>query len=347
MSRIALALTLAALPAVANATPPLLLRTFGTLVAGEPVLLRLSAVAPGETAVFVAGSAVVPGATCPPGLATCLDVVGARVIARGVADVVGSVEVQVVLPTSVGVGGAVALQAVQPSSGAVSQAFSRSVSDHIGMFGVFDDPTGAAGPIEIDDQGTRDPYQVTSIADFDNTTGVAYASWLRPNGWYYWQRLDWVEVGGDLWYCSSIPHPSEWTVRMTMTADRSNPAVGGCHGAPWTLLVPAEPEIAGTWVDPLGRTVEIDEDGWMWGRVGGAVSRFSNQERSMVAQNDPGGPLAGRWSRLDWTVDAAGQPALCLTRRDAPTEWAARATPAADPGDLAAGCAGGAWTALR
>ena len=326
------------LPSVAWASP--YLRTWHTPVPGEPLVLRVSGLTPGERAVVVGGPAA--GSTCPPGLAICLGVANARVLASDVAAANGSVELTVVLPASMAVGSSFALQAVEPSTGQVSMVVTRTVSAPIAIFGVWD----GAVPVEIDDQTSRDANEQTELADFDNAQRAAFSAWTRPNGWQYWERIDWIDYAGSMWMCRSLPNPSERTVRLQAPADPTAPDVGGCHGGPWVELLPAEPDLAGAWRDPAGRPVVIDASGWSWGPSRVTASRFSNIDGVMIGRNDAGTPHAGRWSRLDlaWV---GGQPAACLTRSDAPTEWAARSAPAADPADPARGCAGGAWSALR
>ena len=334
------------IPSPAWAIPTLYLRTFGNPVPGDAVEVRISGLTPGETVSIVGGLAAAPGATCPPALAFCLDVAGARVVATAIADGVGSAAVPVVLPATLRPGATVALQAVQASDGQISTAVTYTISAPIAISGSWDDLSGTYGQLEVGNTAIIDDVHLTSISDFDNAAQQAFVTWLRPNGWYYWQRLDWTVSGGTTWMCWSMPYPAERTARMLGPSDRSDPSLGGCYGGPWLALSPAEPEIAGAWQDDAGRTVTLDAAAWRWGQATGTVSRFSNRDRVVIGQNQPGGPAGGRWSRLDWTVDAAGDAWLCHTRRDASSEWAARQTPAADPADLGAGCRGAAWSQL-
>jgi hypothetical protein len=341
------ALTLAAIlaPAPALAAQTLWLRTVGNAVPGEPLTVRVSGAAAGAPLAVAVGDTLAPAATCPGGLPVCVDVANARVQSRGVADNAGAVELTVVVPVGARPGDPLALQAVDTTGGDTSAAVAYTVSRHLPIVGVYDDLSGVYGQIEIDDQGTRDDIMTTTFADFDAAAGVAYATWVRPNGWPYWMRLEWVESAGQTWICWSMPNPAEATVRRMTASDRSNPAVGGCSGGAWLELSPADPTLTGRWRDDLGARVSFDADGWSWGSDHGPVARFSNLDRVILGRNARGTPNAGRYTRVDTWIDPGGDAWACrtATRR---TLWAARSQPPADPDDLGGGCAGGPWSAL-
>lgn len=344
MSRPAALLVALALPVQAWAVPTLYIRPAGNAVPGDIVTLRISGLTPGETVTLAAGPS--GGLTCPAALNFCLDLARPRRVGAAVADAVGSAEITVALPDTLPVGGSVAFQAVQIADGQVSPAVTVALSDRVALFGVWDDLSGVYGQIEVDNQGTVDDIHTTRLADFDNAAQQGFADWLRPNGWYYWERLSWTSYQGQDYLCWSMPSPAEATVRRLGPIDASDPTTQGCLGGPWTPLAPAAPEVAGAWHDPAGRVVQIDAQAVRWGNASGAVSRFSNRERVLISQNAAAAPSPGRWSRTDWTVDAAGGVWLCATTRSAASEWDARSTPAADPGDLANGCQRRAWTAI-
>ncbi|MCB9689195.1 MAG: hypothetical protein H6738_03405 [Alphaproteobacteria bacterium] len=334
--------------APALAVPPtLILDVFGTPVPGEPIRLRFWGLAPGDVGGLVGGDAVVAGATCPAALPFCLDVANGHLVGSGTADAAGAMEVQVLVPVSAAVGSTAAYQGVEPATSEVSPAFGYRVSDHVDVFGVWDDPSGATSQLEIDDQGLLDDIRATDLSDFDNTADMGFSTWIGPNNHAYWERLDWTSSGGSTWLCRSLQQVSEQQVRMLGPADRTSPSTGGCHGGPWTELSPAAPEIAGPWTDPQGHAVVVDASAFSVGGATWTTSRFSNRERTMIGRADPGSPVAGRWARLDWTVDRSGGVLVCPTTVAAATEWQARSTPAADPTDLARGCRGGSWTTLR
>lgn len=332
----------------AEAVPPtLILDVFGTPVPGEPVQLRFWGLVPGDTGGLVAGDAVSPGATCPAALPFCLDVSNGRLVGSGAADAAGAMEVQVLVPVTQPVGSTLAYQGVEPATSEVSPAFGYTVSDHVEVFGVWDDPTGVEPQLEIDDQSMVDDYQDTDWSDFDNAGDVGFATWLRPNNHTYWLRTDWTASGGRTWLCRSMAQVSEQQVRMLGPADRTSPSTSGCNGGPWMELVAADPDIAGSWVDPQGHQVTVDASGFSVGGLSWTASRFSNRNDVMIGRADPPSPQAGRWTRLDWNVDLAGAVRVCPTVTGVATEWDARSAPAADATDLVHGCRGGAWVSLR
>jgi hypothetical protein len=318
------------------------LRPFGTPVAGEPVVLRISGLTPGGQVAIAAGRTAVPLSTCPPSLASCLDIPSARLLATTTALSNGGVELTVVIPASLHAGDQVVLQAVDMASGTVSPVMTRTLVDHLPLLGVWNDtPTTE---IEINDQGTRSALLQTTFSDFDLTAQYAFETWRSPSTWWYWARLDWTFDQGAWWICRSTPTSSEIAVRQIGTLDRSDPSTRGCRGGAWTRLQPAQPKLAGTWTLP-GGTLTVDDTQVTIGAAALDVSRFSNLDGSLIGEGVPGTTAPPGWTRLAWTMTATG-PRVCVVTRGTNTEWMSRAAPSPDPLDLSAGCNGGAWLVL-
>jgi hypothetical protein len=53
-----------------------------------------------------------------------------------------------------------------------------------------------------------------------------------------YSRFEWTESGNRLWYCQSVFNAASAADATAVTpADASNPAQGGCGGAPWSNLI--------------------------------------------------------------------------------------------------------------
>ena len=115
--------------------------------------------------------------------------------------------------------------------------------------------------------------------------------------------------------------------------------------------MPESLEIAGSWTDDFGSEHEIDEVTWTQTYPGYPpylfhVASWDNAGGWLVAQNDSAnGYSADLWSRFDWTWQGTDLY-FCQSAFDAASEAAAEAAPAADAGDLGAGCGGFPWTGL-
>ena len=141
-----------------------------------------------------------------------------------------------------------------------------------------------------------------------------------------------------------------------------DPATGHCvcdEGfEDWTDGVGCAEEtltITGSYADDWGGHHEVTAQVWRQSGFGAAshffISRFSNAERHVIAQNGPDNEWSpGLWSRFDWTwFDDGAGPTLfyCQTVFDAATEGEALEVAPADPADpTTGGCGGFAWTAL-
>lgn len=105
-------------------------------------------------------------------------------------------------------------------------------------------------------------------------------------------------------------------------------------------------EIIGSWVDEASFAHEITQSEWSIDTSIFHISQFDNTEEFLVAQNDAANTYnPSLWSRFDWLFDS-GDLYYCQIAYDAADEATAAATTTADRTDLAAGCAGYAWSPL-
>ena len=89
------------------------------------------------------------------------------------------------------------------------------------------------------------PVVAFEIAGFSNADGAAFAMNSEDNEFFAgdWSRFDWAWVEGALWYCQTVfDGDNEEAVRAAAPAAASDPAGGGCGGAPWTELAAVEAE---------------------------------------------------------------------------------------------------------
>lgn len=114
---------------------------------------------------------------------------------------------------------------------------------------------------------------------------------------------------------------------------------------------PAPIDIVGDYLDAFDTPHRITPDGWSQGPAEAAsdtaFTHVDNAARVAVGQNAADHPFnPDAWSRFDYTFHAAGLW-YCQSAFDAADEAAARATPAPDPSDPAAGgCGGFPWSQL-
>lgn len=112
-------------------SPPPLVLQVGTLLAGQPLLLRVDGAVPGQPVRFARGTAAGAG-PCPPVLrGACLDVVGPAIVATSTADAGGVAVAQIEVGLQVAVGTVFGFQAVQvhpTQAGLVSNAVGAVVA---------------------------------------------------------------------------------------------------------------------------------------------------------------------------------------------------------------------------
>lgn len=116
-------------------------------------------------------------------------------------------------------------------------------------------------------------------------------------------------------------------------------------------------EIAGLWTDNFGSLHDITTEDWSMSfaplEEGGERSvslflfeSFSNEERVIIAQNDPNNAFSpSLFSRLDWAWDA-DLLYFCQTSYDSTTAEAAAAVTPADATNFETGCGGFGWSLL-
>jgi hypothetical protein len=325
--------------------------TWTDAFAGATVVVEVAGAEPGDPVHLLASRRVGPGA-CPELLeGGCLDIAGrAHHLAEAVADARGLANLAFVLPTELADGARVALQAVA-LRGAVSV-----VSDAVEIEMTPRPLPGVAGN-HIDSWGTwhhinrrlwEDSWGFRfHFTDVGDSWAVARNDEANPYSPGRYSRFDWTESDG-LWYCQTMYDGAERDDALTaLPADPSDPAVGGCSGFAWTALEHDPMTVAGTYTDEWGTDHEIREDLWVSSWDTFAVADYNNQERYLVAQNDPGAAwFPGHWSRFDW-VASEGHLYYCQTRYDGPSEAAAAAAARPDDRDPSGGgCSGFAWTDL-
>src|SRR5690606_4727117 len=106
-----------------------------------------------------------------------------------------------------------------------------------------------------------------------------------------WSRYDWTHVGDDLWYCQTTYDAATLADALAAPpADPADPTDGGCSGFAWSRLRPAALAIAGDPTDASEVHHVIDGTRWEQGAASFHVTRFSNAERWVIAQNDAGNP---------------------------------------------------------
>lgn len=313
----------------------------GNAVPGEPLELELRDRDAGEVVRVWFGGTLAAEPVCEGDV--CVDLSGAVELPSVTADGDGVAHVLIPLPADVS--DRVVLQLAGP--GWRSTVVSLAVSPRLPWFGVWVDDYGGAH--EVDHQTVRDDYGTFHVLRFD-----AAERWLLArndaanefNAGLY-SRFDWVEVGGVLWYCQSAFDAASEEDALAASANADDPATGGCGGFPWSQLTPGQPDIGGGWQDTFGASHVIDAVAWSQPYGVWLVSRFSNFDRVIIAQNGPDNEyFPGLWSRFDWS-DAGGYLWYCQTVFDAADEWTARsAAPADDTDPGAGGCAGFAWTGL-
>jgi hypothetical protein len=172
-----------------------------------------------------------------------------------------------------------------------------------------------------------------------------------------WSRFDWAyDDAGALWFCqSSFNSPDENAAARVPAADATSPSTAGCGGAsPWTKLSDTAPvELAGSWTDTYGSTHVVSDTAWVMTYAGASPETFTvtqvhDRARWLVAQNSATAMFnASKWSRFDWTYDAAGSAWFCQAAFDAADEAAAAAASTANRANLSTdGCGGFPWSAL-
>lgn len=326
-----------------------------TPVPGERMLFRASGAQAGDTVYFGLGFAKGNG-PCPAELGgMCLGIKRPQLLGTATANANGVAELEVDVPDSVAAGDRVFFQAGSSGSGGdTSPVIRKFAADPIELQGAWDDNFGGAH--DIDSRRWLN-YSDTVVVTFDNVEEYAIAfngpDAFVPNSW---SRFDWTFDNGSYWYCQTAYDAASYEDALaTPRSDDSDPANGGCgdFGFSWTQLIEAPLAIAGVYDDNFGGSHDVDATAWVQGFGSYNVSRFSNIEQYVIAQNDASNgfnPLL--WSRFDWTEDTAGQLYYCQTEYAAASEAdALYAAPsdASDPGTCGCGgaCPGGfSWTAM-
>jgi len=173
-------------------------------------------------------------------------------------------------------------------------------------------------------------------------------------------RVDWTETGAGYYVCfTATDRESTSDAAAVPRADDTEPAVGGCEGAPWELLSDDAPlvpvETVGSWVDPdLGITFEISGATVEVTAAGNTqvfhVLSYDNHDGWIAAQNDAGNsvdPLL--YSRLDWRDGAdTSEMFWCWTASTHTSVAGAEADSSADDTDpTSGGCRGQPWARLE
>ncbi|MBI5495081.1 MAG: hypothetical protein HY904_08630 [Deltaproteobacteria bacterium] len=171
-----------------------------------------------------------------------------------------------------------------------------------------------------------------------------------------WSRIDWTyDATGALWYCQIVFNAADQaTAAANTSAVRTDPGASGCGSFAWNRLAnPADLEIIGSYVDNWASTHAIAQNAWVMTFSGASPTTFTitqvhNNAEYLVAQNDPTDPYnPSKWSRFDWTYDAAGALWYCQIIFDAADEATAAGTTTAvrtDPG--MSGCGSFGWNNL-
>ncbi len=129
-------------------------------------------------------------------------------------------------------------------------------------------------------------------------------------------------------------------------------AAGGAGGAGGAVTCESpqpdhQIDIAGTYLDDFGGTQRVSDTEWRSGEALFQVVDWSNEERWLIARNDPDNDYnAGAYSRFEWKLE--GELAYyCHSVYDADSASEARAAPRAASDDLEHGCSGFSWSALE
>lgn len=141
----------------------------------------------------------------------------------------------------VGVAVALGLVACKADGGAQDDGSTTTgdVDEPLEIIGLWVDDISADHDIDEDRWvQSFDPDVYTYfILYFDNTTREVMTR--TPNDQTY-SRFEWEWVDEQLYYCASATgHATAVEAEMVARADASDPATGGCVGAPWHTLDPA------------------------------------------------------------------------------------------------------------
>ena len=187
-----------------------------------------------------------------------------------------------------------------------------------------------------------------AITTYDNDATYAIAQNDADNAWSpgLWSRFDWGWAKEELVYCqTAYDKATEADALATPAADIGDPR-SGCGGFPWTVMR-APTGIDGVWDDAWGGSHAVGPFAWVVGSDSFIISKADPAAQWAVAQNSASNSWNPElWSRFDWHWQA-GDLYYCQTAYDKATEADASSTPPADGTDLAGGCGGFPWTALR
>lgn len=104
--------------------------------------------------------------------------------------------------------------------------------------------------------------------------------------------------------------------------------------------------IVGSYADNFMGQHVVTNSEWTSGTSVFHISRASNHDKWLVAQNDEANMFSPcLWSRFDWVV-LEDELYYCQTVYNGASEQFALGAPAADAADLSAGCGGFSWTEL-
>ncbi len=164
-----------------------------------------------------------------------------------------------------------------------------------------------------------------------------------------YSRIDWINVSADTAYYCQIAFDAESAdaAEAVTSADSSDPANGGCGDFAWSELSRFS-EITGNYVDNYSTSHFINAAIWMNGNSSFIISKIEADSDYLIARNDAGNAYFGdKYSRFDWTVDAAGDLYFCQTAYNADTATEAEAVAGADTtSPSSGGCGGFAWSKL-
>jgi hypothetical protein len=124
--------------------------------------------------------------------------------------------------------------------GAFGFPWSRLEADPLELAGDYVDEWGTPHDItsELWEQPGFSTWAISRYSNLDRFV-IARNAADAPFAAGRWSRFDWVEAGGELYYCqTAYDAATEYVARTTAAADPTDPAVGGCgaFGFAWTRL---------------------------------------------------------------------------------------------------------------
>jgi len=164
-----------------------------------------------------------------------------------------------------------------------------------------------------------------------------------------YSRFDWTEdANGQTFFCQvAYDKSTAAEAEAVDSADRSNPANGGCSGFAWSRLNEIG-EPMGQFVDNYKTTHTISAGQWLNGQASYLPLKVDQTNRFLIAQNAVANTYnPSKYSRFDWTLDSAGKRYYCQSAYDKTSAAEAEAVTSTDATNPAAGgCGGFAWSEL-